>query len=445
MHEPNLVKRFTVPEHVAVWNQPIPPSSQNDRLTLGELKASVEHGVAFFHPGQYTSLPLEGRVDLIAPRQSGTVTRAAAPSADAPSRGTVVEQPPVSHDLRNQESAAAPLSETWDASRYAPPKESRPEMVIPMKTVYTPAWDEPISSQTSHFKNRQAETLPQYPILPSSVQENDWYRQFTGTVPDPHKVQAVFPWEGERMSRPKPSRVFPKEEESFAKGRASPTASDLSSAVHSRPSPHSLHPINTAGPRPAATSPASNTSTPMNFQDAMAAYTNAWDDVASIGRYANRLTLMGIGTERRSGSGLETGRPSPHVRSPRQRPSTSMPVDGGDRDDEDDGEGEAQSDNPRYLDKHAQTDRFHDHDKFSQTDRPRVSDAFVQATPERSPKTKADDDLGTGTQSSEDFLVSTQHSGTPRSSGRVWDPRTDVEMRKKDSKYVLDRFVNVGK
>ena len=69
-HHPDMAQRFKVPEHIAVWNTSAGSSEMqpSDRLDLAQLKAAVGVGMTNMTPGQYTSLPLDGRVDLIMPK-----------------------------------------------------------------------------------------------------------------------------------------------------------------------------------------------------------------------------------------------------------------------------------------------------------------------------------------------------------------------------------------
>ncbi|WOO82835.1 Glycogenin-1 [Vanrija pseudolonga] len=447
-HEPNLAKRFQVPEHVAIWNSP-GAAQVPDRLDLDSLKEAIQQGVTALKPGQYTSLPLEGRVDLIRPKpepraaiSTNTGTNSANQPGEpaAPPQNNHAERPtqPHSHSQPVHHRPAPQQHGIWDASRYSPPRHSQPEMTIQMHAVYEPAWDQPVKSHATYFQTLPQNVYTEYPSIPQNVQSNDWYHTFTSTKPSQANVQRVFPWEDKEKSRAAATRAFPQADTPTSKRSVAP-----------KPKPVII---------PATTS--SDNSRP-SFSDSVASYRNAWDNVASIDRYAKRLTALGIGTERLSQSTIRTAGPSPGApatpTSQRHRRGNN-PKAGSDTSRDGDDEAE-----------HVQRSHYPSNalyrDGFAQTDRPRVTHASAQASPETSPTFKAVDapnvkrrsagsdprSRGHGRQSSNALFptynfsqppVGTQGSSSVR--GRVWNPSTDLDAMRQDSQKVLSRFVTSG-
>jgi len=272
-HHPDIAQRFAVPETIAVWNQPNAssiPDQPTDRLSLSALKAASAFGVTSMRPGQYVSLPLDGRVDLVMPK-----TRSRSPlqssTAQSPTTDSAppLESAPAPQSLEQQMAQPA----TWDASRYAPPQTGRPEMEVPMNTYYKSAWDAPPESQSSYYSNNK--DSDDYPTIPPEVSGNDWYKQFVHTVPDRNYSHAVFPWE-EAQNRATPGRVFPR-------GSTPP-------GQHGLQAPHIQ--IKPSTPEHEPSPPSANQ--PKSMAESMASYTNAWDSVPSIQRYVSRLSGMGV-------------------------------------------------------------------------------------------------------------------------------------------------------
>lgn len=273
-----------------------------------------------------------------------------------------------------------------------------------MSNVYTPAWDEPTKSQATYYHERHDDFS--HPSLPTNVLKNDWYGHFTSTVPDPSKVTSVFPWEQSRRSRAQPSRKFPQERKQSP--MAAPKVAIPPASLPSEDGPSV----------PAATTPP--TATPPkphpNFGESIAAYTNAWDMDSSIGRYAKRLTDLGIA---RQSSGMYTVPPSPARHSSRPLPPASR---GNDISAASQG-----YERESYL------------DKCIQTERPSQSDAIVQVSPEMSPTSETPTSLRA---SPKPRMVdaSTQpqyaHQLPPVKAkrlarGRVWDPQTDIDVMRR--------------
>ncbi|WVQ76910.1 hypothetical protein IAR50_006588 [Cryptococcus sp. DSM 104548] len=289
--DPDIRRRFAVPEHIAIWNQSPAatgyPSDAPDRLDLSELKAASTQGVLALKPGQYTSLPLEGRVDLIMPKPylapKPSATTAVAPQPDDPS---ALISPPI-------EAAPPPASITlqttqpaiWDAQRFSPPKEAKPEMAV-AHSYYPNAWESSPSQQSSYYSQPSAKAAePEYPTLPESVVNDSWYDRFSKSVPDRKRVAPVFPWEG--RDQPKPQRVFPTGEEPLprlVRGLCPPSISIQN------PSP----PADKANSSPPTDQRSPSPPTRVkSMQESMSSYKNAWDELPEIGRYMQRLSGAG--------------------------------------------------------------------------------------------------------------------------------------------------------
>lgn len=142
----------------------------------------------------------------------------------------------------------SPPKLTWDPATSSPPRDPNAfQMRNPIDERYDNMWDDP-----SKKRQKQRFQPPlSYPAVPPST--HDWYKDVMRKQPDPSAVKAVFPWEKnyedeKASSPPPPVREFPP----------------------SKPST----PPNEAGPAAFA-----STST----------FTNAWDAIPGINRYAKQL------------------------------------------------------------------------------------------------------------------------------------------------------------
>ncbi|ODN81293.1 hypothetical protein L198_07777 [Cryptococcus wingfieldii CBS 7118] len=293
---PDIRQRFVVPEHIAIWNQspssPSFPADAPDRLDLSELKAASTQGVLALKPGQYTSLPLEGRVDLIMPKphlEPKPKPASVTPPAEDPS---ALSSPPI-------EAAPPPASITvqttqpavWDAQRSSPPKEAKPEMAV-SHSYYPNAWESSPSQQSSYYSHSEKHIEPDYPTLPASVVNDSWYARFSSSVPDRKQLAPVFPWE--ERGHPRPQRVFPKGEEPLPRlvqGLRPPSISIQN------PSPPT-YPTSSSSSLPTEQRSPSPPTRIKSMQESMASYKNAWDELPEIGRYMQRV---GGGKEVRGG------------------------------------------------------------------------------------------------------------------------------------------------
>ncbi|WWC67149.1 uncharacterized protein I206_101056 [Kwoniella pini CBS 10737] len=527
-HEPDVSRRFAVPQTIAAWSQSGAatgaPQQPADRLNLEELKAASAHGVLSFKTGQYTSLPLEGRVDLLMPKPQPKHASIALPTSPPPIDPSAMSSPPLD---------AAPLPSTiqqqitqpavWDAVHFAPPSHGKPEMSIRMDTIYHNAWEQSARNQSSYYSASTPQAEPQYPTLPDSVKRDDWYKQFTGSVPDRSNVSAVFPWEQKGKSRPTPGRVFPRgdtpppEEQQHAQRPA---------ILVREPTPDYRQPAQQQSPP---------LSTPRSMAEAMASYTNAWDSIPQINKYVKRMSGMGMSKEAKSfashgglksvpgtpkGGSIDFGRGTDRGIGSYTDTSADGDDEGDESDDEDLSESpvvqhsnSGQFDDPSFYPNH-ETYR----DGSAQTESPNLVDAKVQVVPGGgdSPSVRTftlpphppsssqvhlktasgnrDQNLNSNQQTQRrSNKISSTNSGTSSTgtssdttpklisppsnpgdngqqqpsilqtlpeygfdfrgassssqghgSGRVWDPNTDPETRKRDSHQVLNRFMRAG-
>ncbi|WWC85472.1 uncharacterized protein L201_000336 [Kwoniella dendrophila CBS 6074] len=400
-HDPDMSRRFAVPETIAAWNQSAAvtgaPHQPADRLNLDELKAASAHGVLSFKTGQYTSLPLEGRVDLLMPKPQPKPASITLPPSPPPEDPTALSSPPLQaapppQTMQQQVSQPA----VWDAVHFAPPSHGKPEMSIRMDTIYHNAWEQPTRNQSSYYSAQKPQVEPLYPTLPDNVRKDDWYKQFTGSVPDRSSVHAVFPWEQKGKSRPTPGRVFPK-------GDTPPPEQQQSHPQ--RPAILVREPTPDYRSPPAGQSPPAQ-SQPRSMAEAMASYTNAWDSIPQIDKYVRRMSGMGMSKDGKSfvnnHGGLQSipGTPKANkmgsidFRIQHGHGSGSLTDTSGDGDDEGDESDDEQEEEESPLVSHSTSGQFDDpslaanypnhtnyRDSFTQTETPNTVDAKVQVVP----------------------------------------------------------------
>lgn len=504
-----------MPEHVAVWNRSGVPSQPDDRLDLDALKAAAQKGVsAFSESGQYISLPLDGRIDLLMPKPSKKVSfRDSTPSSStAPGPpATTSSVAPIVAPKPQWYKQQADQSQTWDAVHYAPPEHGEPEMKVPMDTRYKPAWERPTAEQSAYHSQSRSQQS-QYPTLPQNVQHDEWYKAYTQSAPDRNNVRAVFPWE--KQGRQQAERVFPRGDTPPPHQHSMPRLSIQEATPTHSPDQQSQQSRSTTQPA----------QPPRSMAEAMASYKNAWDSDPRIGKYVDRLT--GGQKSRHQHGSSDFGNVDPG--SLQSMPGTpnkiqqSWPDHGNrsdaseDGDDEDDGDYEPDigssppslgraagqeiksipfslPDGPGYYKSNAKY-----RDRQSQTDKPASRDQTVQAVeghvspavptqrlpslsgrrpPHRSHPSSSSDTPKPATpaqgrqrppipfptynsQSSSSSRYpgqsppqshspqfndnSTTNPSHNTGTTRVFDPSTDVDMRKKDSHKVLSRFIQAG-
>ncbi len=418
------------------------PQQPDDRLDLSELKSAAERGVTSLKSGQYISLPLDGRVDLMMsrpkPKAISLPPRHASPTAISPPALNA----PSPQTFQQQMTQPA----TWDGSRSAPPPTSGPEMLTPMTQRYAAAWDQPASAQSKYYSSQQTE--PEYPNVPENVRGNDWYRGFAGSTPDRNNVLPVFPWEETPQHR-RPDRVFPQ-------GASSPSQN------------------RSTGPSPQRNAEAKS------MQEAIASYTNAWDQMPSIRQYVMRITGTGQHSSERDLAvmGLQSVPGTPRFESSMGRElsadrQSNISGDGDDEDDDEEGTVETETSpsvghsrdstfelpldlpaNARHRARQAQLARIPPPEAglnirntpvvIGEVPKPERKVIARQSSSSDTPRTTPN----LVTPPSDSARISgqaqyTSDSPEPRAS-RIWDPSTDVDVRKRDTQNVLSRFMKVG-
>ena len=395
---PDQAKRFAVPEHVAVWNQTGIQTQPADRLDLDQLREAVNKGVSSLKPGQYTSLPLDGRVDLIMPKpKPKSKVRFEAPASASPTAMTSPTQYRAPKPQTMQQQMSQPA--TWDASRYSPPKEGKPEMQIRMDTRYNPAWEQSVSQQSSYYAHHPPAAEPQYPTLPASVTNDQWYKDYQGRVPDQKNIKPVFPWEQAGGKQRRPDRVFPQGDQPVQ------YTSDTSSGPT----------LSVQTPTPPA-NPPREPSPPIqqkSMVEAMASYKNAWDTMPSIQRYVEGITgkpkrnaaPTGLGIRRESTfdpASIQSVPPTPKAELTQSKANrhrhldsidrhSNASGDGDDEEEDDSSEGDAGSSpvvptsewqkTSANAPKASYSPNLNYSDRDAQTDGSHMTDAKVQAIP----------------------------------------------------------------
>ncbi|KAL1639058.1 glycogenin glucosyltransferase [Diplodia intermedia] len=184
---------------------------------------------------------------------------------------------------RESEGRYSPPHMEWDATRTAPPVESRPEAANFPTQTYT------FSEDHQLFKAPAA-----YPEPP----KNMWY-EVPETKPAPRVVpKAIFPWEQER-ERPKPTRVFA-EDLSPPQPEPQPTADATASSAEGVPTAS----LSEADDGTSKSSPPS--ATPKTPEDPWQSFghtsANAWDSVPGIEKYVR--AVMGAQMKKSKPAGL---------------------------------------------------------------------------------------------------------------------------------------------
>ncbi len=235
----STMSAFVVPTLAAAWDAPKaiayrPPSPEQLKTMFGGGATLLGTALASTagKEGLYASMPLTGRPDLLSSLQ------------------------PPSWPLPSSAPFSAPVV-TWNPAVSGPPKNDQFQMKESLNAHYENLWDEPLSATTRSF----FEAPTAYGDVPSSNVSD--YKAITGAgPPNPASLKPVFPWE---ESSVKPSRRFPD-------SPTQPTNHSESAAEEStghRPPPIFV---------PHAGFPA-------EF-----AYSNAWDAIQGIRRYADNLS-----------------------------------------------------------------------------------------------------------------------------------------------------------
>ncbi|KAF8640611.1 hypothetical protein AX17_000272 [Amanita inopinata Kibby_2008] len=180
-------------------------------------------------------------------------------------------------ELQEIEPPSPPLL-IWNPAIEPPPTTAPESAAFPADTYFPNVWDQTPSGGTSGIDNQDYVQLfqpPPTPDIPKPLIQQGHYRSVTGEStqgmapsPDPTKIKHIFPWEDK--PRAMPGRVFPPADTpspsqylSTSEYPKSPTRAN-SSGLHMPLSPLRGLPVNLA-------------------------YSNAWDTIPSIQRYASRL------------------------------------------------------------------------------------------------------------------------------------------------------------
>lgn len=314
--DPALRQTFTVPETHAVWNQPALATQQGrqdlERLALEHAPTTTVKHVRFGfgsesdspssnypsmdRPGNYRSLPIGGRVDLIRRQAQKPEEAEKEPMPSAAASPPFYAQPLPTQRINDvatkpDNKPTGPISAVWDAQIAAPPPQTGPEFVG-TTGYYENAWDRPSDAQKEEWN-----PVNSYPVIPAQVKDDAWYAGAADIPPDRRNVKAVFPWE-QNQQRHQPARVFPQgdsplpispptQTESLPESSAAPHREASDSPANSGPQTHADH----------------QHTRQKSFAESIASYTNAWDQDPSITRYVNRLKAVPRANPRASMSG----------------------------------------------------------------------------------------------------------------------------------------------
>ncbi|GAA5821909.1 hypothetical protein JCM11251_004775 [Rhodosporidiobolus azoricus] len=228
-------------------------------ISTWDVASRVRQPPAFFK-STFTTLPAigEGEKTSLQQRQKEESPQPATPTSPIP---TISLHPPPSSlpppvPIVSSTRAPSPPSLTWDPSRSSPPRDGPFQMRDPLPTgeYAQNVWDAPSSQQKHRF-----EPPKRYPSPPRET--HDWYKDVMRSKPDPSAVKPVFPWE-QPMEPPTPSGKTP----------ARPAAIPPPTRTFSEEQRESI-------PPPA-------------FRGG-SGFTNAWDAVPGIKRYADSLVQGG--------------------------------------------------------------------------------------------------------------------------------------------------------
>jgi glycogenin glucosyltransferase len=216
-------------------------------------------------------------------------------SSDSGLDGDWMDQPPFPGHKRNRSSpprAMSPPKITWNPATDPPPNNPPPQSAFPTETYFANAWDkpqtrsndavfQPFSLEAPKFADGPFFRAPPSAAIPETLIREGHYSNIVdhgqSVQPDPNKVKAVFPWE--EQPRRAPSRSFPKSESPPRDTKYIKEKSMASPVASSGPRPPMHHTIS------------SSLSDPSKFN-----FSNAWDSVPSIRKYATKLARPGQAT-----------------------------------------------------------------------------------------------------------------------------------------------------
>lgn len=218
----------------------------------------------------FTSLPshIASSSSSAAASSRGVPTPASVPAVNvrppspAPSKPAPIPIPPAVAAGRT-----SPPIIAWDPSRSSPPRDGSFQMRDPIPAGYNNVWDDPSASK----RPARFEPPEQYPQPPKETHE--WYKAVMQAKPDPSAVKPVFPWE-------------------------EPKTPTRSSSAHANATTRKFG----DSPPPAIETPR-NAPPPLSFR--ASSFTNAWDAIPGISKYAESLAKQttGNGSKRSSHQG----------------------------------------------------------------------------------------------------------------------------------------------
>ncbi|KAJ2914298.1 hypothetical protein MD484_g6143, partial [Candolleomyces efflorescens] len=195
------------------------------------------------------------------------------------------------HHSKQDDSNKRPLSPpllSWNPA-FEPPPNDPLSSAFPSDTYFPNIWDHPSLANTAHGPKPERHSAlfhpPPPPEIPESLVKQGHYRAVTGEdelgnlpSPDRTRVKNVFPWE--ERPRVEPRRVFPESE------ALNPPALFLSPGSPSQTS--TAAPSTPEQPKGAPLARGQLLS-PLFGLPPTIAYSNAWDTVPSITKYATKL------------------------------------------------------------------------------------------------------------------------------------------------------------
>ncbi|KAF4604961.1 glycogenin glucosyltransferase [Pleurotus pulmonarius] len=248
------------------------------------------------------------------------------------------EQPAEHHRVERPRPPSPPML-LWNPAVEPPPTDPPKADAFPSDTYFPNIWDQGPGKQNDQV-HHTATSMPDrggffQPLPPAEIPDTLWkqghYRQVTGESeegapppqPDVSKVKQVFPWE--EKPRHMPGRVFPASEPPPPGQFIQPSSPPVPVPVE--------EPVSPPAP-PVVQSPVRS---PVYGLPANLAFSNAWDTVPSIQRYASKLIRP---------SHLSHPQPPPTLGPVRRRRDSTKSWDdraaeqGSQADDEDEGDDE---------------------------------------------------------------------------------------------------------
>ena len=270
---------FSFPTLQVIWDTPgrspayTPPSLEDLKRKFLDTSANITWpqqkrqdflSSSLTLEGHYVSMPLvAGRPDLmgnlvfVPPSESPMSQNEDSPAvrlAAPPSLSVQFPSPQASSPEH-----WSPPQTPWDPAISEPPKHDRPQMESGYVQQYDNAWDEPRSASSQSFF-----TAPAYGAIPK-VTYQDYDTVTHQHSPDISKVKAIFPWENQ--STQSSSRIFPHERQQIP-----------------RPAPAPM-------PQPSQTSSRPYISASRDMSSLTSQYSNAWDNVPAIRKYADSMQV----------------------------------------------------------------------------------------------------------------------------------------------------------